>query len=388
MKLPWDKEYLKVSFHVIFTLIVTYLIYLILKNINVTFINIGEFLKDTLKTFSPLVIAIIFSYLVNPAVGFFQKIADKWHVKKRRTNDKFKKRFEGTVALYLIIIIAIALGIRIAVIKIGSANITEIANSINKSIQSFSDTLVLFQVKLAEIDILSSLDGLIPQWAEWINMITNWVKNSVFTIASSLSAAGGWIVNVFIGLIISFYLLIEKDRIIYYAKNVIRLFLPKKASERLLSVLSDVNNIFSGYIGGQVTDAIIMAILISVSFSIVGIDYAVIIGLISGFSNLIPYIGAVVAFILSVSVGLLSGEPIMALYAAMIVLVLQQIDSVFIVPKVVGKSVDLHPVLVLLALSVFGTLFGIVGMIFAVPITAIIKLFLVRLYYKKEAEYR
>ena len=78
----------------------------------------------------------------------------------------------------------------------------------------------------------------------------------------------------------------------------------------------------------------------------------------------------------------------MALYAAMIVLVLQQIDSVFIVPKVVGKSVDLHPVLVLLALSVFGTLFGIVGMIFAVPITAIIKLFLVRLYYKKEAEYR
>ena len=368
MKLPWDKEYLKISFHVIFTLIVTYLIYLILKNINVTFINIGEFLKDTLKTFSPLVIAIIFSYLVNPAVGFFQKIADKWQVKKRRTNDKFKKRFEGTVALYLIIIIAIALGIRIAVIKIGSANITEIANSINKSIQSFSDTLVLFQVKLAEIDILSSLDGLIPQWAEWINMITNWVKNSVFTIASSLSAAGGWIVNVFIGLIISFYLLIEKDRIIYYAKNVIRLFLPKKASERLLSVLSDVNNIFSGYIGGQVTDAIIMAILISVSFSIVGIDYAVIIGLISGFSNLIPYIGAVVAFILSVSVGLLSGEPIMALYAAIIVLVLQQIDSVFIVPKVVGKSVDLHPVLVLLALSVFGTLFGIVGMIFAVPI--------------------
>ena len=61
------------------------------------------------------------------------------------------------------------------------------------------------------------------------------------------------------------------------------------------------------------------------------------IGLISGFSNLIPYIGAVVAFILSVSVGLLSGEPIMALYAAIIVLVLQQIDSVFIVPKVVGK---------------------------------------------------
>ena len=82
--------------------------------------------------------------------------------------------------------------------------------------------------------------------------------------------------------------------------------------------------------------------------------------------------------------GLLSGEPIKALYAAIIVLVLQQIDSMIIVPRVVGKSVELHPALVILALSVFGGLFGLVGMVFAVPVTALIKLYIDRAYERKK----
>ena len=134
------------------------------------------------------------------------------------------------------------------------------------------------------------------------------------------------------------------------------------------------------------TDAIIMAILISISFTIVKIPYAVMIGIISGFSNVIPYVVAVMAFLLSVAMGLLSGEPIRALYAIIIVLVLQQIDSILIVPKVVGKSVELHPALVIISLAVFGGLFGILGMVVAVPCGALLKIFAIRLYQWKKAE--
>lgn len=132
------------------------------------------------------------------------------------------------------------------------------------------------------------------------------------------------------------------------------------------------------------TDAAIMATLISVSFSVAGIPYPVIIGVISGFSNLIPYVGAIVAFILSVTMGLLSGTPMKALYAAIIVILLQQLDTVYIVPKVVGRSVKLHPVLVLLSIYVFGSIWGLWGMVFAVPVTAVIKLLLTRLYVSKK----
>ena len=141
---------------------------------------------------------------------------------------------------------------------------------------------------------------------------------------------------------------------------------------------------FSGYITGQMTDALIMAILISISFTIAKIPYAIMIGILSGFSNLIPYVGAVIAFLLSVAMGLLSGEPIRALYAIIIVLILQQVDIILIVPKVVGKSVELHPAFVIISLAVFGGLFGIFGMIVAVPCGALIKTFAIRIYERKK----
>ena len=175
----------------------------------------------------------------------------------------------------------------------------------------------------------------------------------------------------------------EKERILYYGRDIIKTFLPKY-SEGILDSLSEANRIFSGYIGGQLTDAIVMATLISLAFLIIGIDYPFIIGVISGFSNLIPYVGAIVAFFLAVSVALLGGSPIKAMYAAIVILLLQQLDSAVIVPKIVGNKVELHPVLVILSLSVFGSIFGIWGMVFAVPVTAIIKIILYRIYRKQK----
>ena len=186
-----------------------------------------------------------------------------------------------------------------------------------------------------------------------------------------------------IGLTAAFYFLVEKERILYYGRDIIKTFLPKY-SEGILDSLSEANRIFSGYIGGQLTDAIVMATLISLAFLIIGIDYPFIIGVISGFSNLIPYVGAIVAFFLAVSVALLGGSPIKAMYAAIVILLLQQLDSAVIVPKIVGNKVELHPVLVILSLSVFGSIFGIWGMVFAVPVTAIIKIILYRIYRKQK----
>ena len=126
-----------------------------------------------------------------------------------------------------------------------------------------------------------------------------------------------------------------------------------------------------------------MSSLVSVSFLIIGIDYPLIIGIVSGFSNLIPYIGAIAAFFLGVGVAFISGEPAKALYAAAAIILLQQLDSAVIVPKLVGNKVKLHPVLVILSLSVFGSVFGIWGMVFAVPVTALIKIVFSRIYKAK-----
>ncbi|MBO8434543.1 MAG: AI-2E family transporter [Tyzzerella sp.] len=389
MKLPWDKEYLKISFHVIVTIVTIYVLSILIKNIYKLNDIANEWISFITTILSPLIIALVFSYVVNPIVEFFQDKTESLFenipfLNKKQQDPRFKVRTRGTIFTYILIFFAIGLVLKILVSKIGSADINMFANMITASVQEFSDLITMIYVKLEEMGVLQNVNGSSAQ--QWITKGTNAITNYVMGFANSFSKVGSGVLNTFIGLTIAFYLLAEKERILYYCNDAIDVFFNSNISKTIKGVFTDMNNTFSGYIRGQVTDAIIMATLISISFSIAGIKYGIVIGIISGFSNLIPYVGAIVAFILSVGVGLLSGTPIKALYAAIIVLVLQQIDSIFIVPRVVGKSVELHPVLVLLSLSIFGSLFGILGMVVAVPVTALIKIFISRWYIKKREE--
>lgn len=376
MKLPIDKKYMKISFHVIFTVIMIYAISLVIKNLPEAALLVSGFVSKCISVLSPLIIALVFSYIADPAVDFFQNKTARFF-KRNAVN-----RRRGVILTYLAIAALLAVIIRYLAVKIGGTDINSLAKGITESIQGFSDLVVLLYVRLDELGILQSMDGASAQG--FITSITTAVTDYIMGLAGFFTNAGSFIINMFIGLTAAFYLLAAKERILYFCGDILDVFLSEGRSRAIKGTLSDINTTFSNYIGGQITDAIIMAVLISLSFSVAGIRYPVIIGIISGFSNLIPYVGAIVAFVLSVGVGLLSGTPVKALYAAIIVLALQQLDSIFIVPKVVGKSVELHPVLVLLSLSIFGSVFGITGMIVAVPVTALAKLYLSRWYQSRK----
>lgn len=379
MKLPWDKQYLKISFHVIFTILLIYILGLLIRNIHLAKKVILQFGSQFIAIFAPLIVAIVFSFLMNPAVKFFENLWQKYVPLEK--NERLHSRKRGTISLYLCLLGLFVGLISFLVIKIGSTDITSLANQINKHIQDFTDLFVLLGVKLMEFGVFQNFEKILSGWT---TNFSNLVQTTVLGIATSFTKAGGWIINLVLGLTIGFYLLVEKEKIIHMSKEVVTVFFHDKTAQRIKKVSHEIVNVFSGYIGGQVTDALIMAVLISVSFTIAGIPYAVLIGVISGFSNLIPYVGAIMAFILSVTVGLLSGTPIKALYAVIIVLILQQIDSIFIVPRVVGKSVELHPALVLLSLAIFGGMFGIFGMIVAVPCGALLKTFAIWFYHRQK----
>lgn len=383
MKLPWDKQYLKISFHIVVTALAIYVVGLIIGNINLVKDVILQGLGTLLSVFAPLLVAIIFSFLMSPAVDFFQRLWEKCSLQKMGKEKKFSSRKMGTITTYIVIFLVLFALIRFLAVKIGSTDATALAEKVNMHIQDFTDMLVLLNVKLSEIGVLQTVEGSLMNVTK---SISAFLQGAVNGLASSVTKAGGWALNLILGMTIGFYFLVEKEKILYYCNRVIDVFFSEKRSAWIKELGHDVNAVFSGYIGGQVTDAVIMATLISISFSVAKIPYAVLIGVISGFSNLIPYIGAVMALLLSVAVGLLSGTPIKALYAVIIVLVLQQVDSILIVPKVVGKSVELHPALVILSLAVFGGLFGILGMVVAVPCGALIKMFAVRYYEKRALE--
>ena len=376
MKLPWDKHYIKISFHVIVTIFFIGICSVFLIGLSRSVKDIGTFFANMFSVAAPLIYAVIIAFLFDPVVEMFEDRLSFVFPKRKRKN-----RLWGTLLTYITLFLILALLLTMVIKKLGVTDINRFAYALNVYIQDLSDMLLSFQIALSGMGILSSLNGVIN---DTIINITRTVKVGVLSASSAAASLGGTTLKIGIGLAAAFYFLTEKNQMILKLKRTSSAFLSEKTHKRLCDFFQNVHTVFSGYVTGQIIDAFIMASLLTVSFWAAGIKYAVFIGIISGFSNLIPYIGAIVAFILSVLIGLIGGTPAKAIYAAIIVIILQQIDSMIIVPKIIGRNVKLHPVLVILALSIFGSLFGIMGMVFAVPVTALVKIYFDRALLKRE----
>lgn len=396
MKLPWDKEYLKISFHVIFTLLIVCIIGVVFFNVVPIIKVLFNIIYRIISVFSPLWIGIIIAYLLEPIVDYFQKIYVRFinnnynkieTVKKKlkiKSNlvacSKPRTRVAGTTLTYITILIAIIIIVFFISSSIGSSSlgIESIAIKVMQNLNRFSNLLDNF--KMNQFEITSQIYQIINLAIE---QITSFVRELGNKIIINISKLGGIIVNLSIAVVISFYFVKDKNMILSKLNELSNIFIPKKINTSLKIILGDIDAVFSGYIRGQLTDAFIMAVLISISLAVIGVDFSLLIGIVSGFSNIIPYIGAFVGAILAAIVGLLSGTPIKALIAVIIIFILQQIDGIFISPKVLSTQVNLHPILVILALSVGGALFGLWGMILAIPVTAILKIFLNRYVQRK-----
>lgn len=415
MKLPWNKKYLIIGFHVVVTLVMIYalkygidFLAYVLKNLGIIADKVQSGIGWFLSTIIVIVIAFVFAYLLDPVVEFFQKKYDKLYdkhlkqkvenLKSKKINKKHKKaietkdekgRLEGTLLTYATIVLVFIILSTVLVNSIssgGSGNFVEnVTTSIKTSVSGFQQDLINFYNKI-EASLINN--DIFEQYiSPHINKIAKSFTSFIYDIGNNtisiISAVGNGIINVLISIVICFYFLKDKKSIKKSLENVGETFLPKKFYTGLKNSLGDVHAVFSGYIRGMLLDASIMAILISIVLSAIGLKFAVIIGIIAGFSNVIPYFGALVGFLLAICVALISGEPMQAVYATVGMLVLQQVDTIFIAPKVVGESVELSPVVVIIALSIAGNLFGLWGMVFAVPVFATIKLFASRIYQRR-----
>lgn len=379
MRLPWNKKYLVISFHVIFTVGILVILGMLLFQISEAKNVVIQTARGILAVFAPLLWAIFFSVLFEPLTRFIQRQYEKRLSVLQRS--KIKNRKVGTAAAYIIIFIVLFLGGRWAAKELGAADLEGLAEQLSAFVRKIGDYLVLVNLKLAELGILQNVEGILSAWTE---NATLWIQEKIMGITAYIPQIGSSLIDITIGLTVAFYFLMEKEMILSYLRQFSLLLFGEKATRRIRRASLEINNVIMGYLGGQMTDAVIMAILFSLSFTIVGLPYGVVLGLISGFSNLIPYFGAFIAFILAILAGLLSGESIRALYASILILILQQIDSVYIVPKVVGKKVEMHPVLVLLSLAIFGRIFGFWGLLVAVPLGALINNFIIWFIKKKQ----
>ncbi len=414
MKFPWNRKYLEISFHIIVTLIAVYALKLCVDCVAYIITNLGEILGSladkigwVFSVFSTVVTAFIISYIFDPVVNFFQRKYDfstrryilpylrkkgiiktptnSIGVSKQRVSRKYRPRTAGTALTYLLVFGIIIVSGWFFVNKVSKNGGGNIAESfilfVNNTVNEFSGMYDNLKDMFDKYGVLKYIDEYLKVFMNYMTTFVKDIGNGLVGFATSL---GSGVINVVLSIVIAFYFLRDKARIKKRICEICDALLPSSINETLRDVLGDIHAVFSGYIRGQVLDASIMAILISVSLSIIGVDFAIVIGVVSGFSNIIPYFGACIAFVLAVTVTLFSGTPIKALYAAIIILILQQIDGIVIGPRVVGQNVKLSPVLVIIALAVAGEMFGLLGMILAVPIFATLKLFAERFFKRQQ----
>lgn len=376
MRLPWNKKYMEIGFHVIVTVLIlagmAALLFWLPRAKNVIFETAGNFLA----VFAPVLWAVFFAVILEPMVAFFQR-----QYEKRKYGKLPKNRKMGTALAYITVFLGLSAASGWLGRKIGNMDMQALAAQISGYIRQMGDLLVLLNLKLAEYGILQNVEGLLFLWTE---QLTAWIEKKILNLTGILPILGNSILDIVIGATAAFYVLMEKEVFLKKCYTASMICIGERFTKKLRRILLEGYGIFSGYVSGQFLDASIMAVLFSVTFWIVGLPYATVLGLVSGFSNLIPYFGAIMAFVLSVFTGLLSGTPMKAVYAAILILLLQQIDSLFIVPRVLGKRVELHPVGVLLSLSVFGQIFGFWGLFFAVPLGAVCKNGFLWFYQKKK----
>lgn len=383
MRLPWNRKYLEIGFHVILTAGVLVLLGAVVFHPSAAKNVILETARHVLAVFAPFFWSVGIAVVLEPLTAFWQRVYEKQLSDKQKM--RVKNRRVGTGITYLLVFGVIAVLLYGIVHGLGTADLESLAEQAGDFTRQAGDWLVLFQLKLAEYGLLQNTEGILTTA---VTEISTAIENGVLRAASILPEAGGQILNAAIGFAAAFYFLSEKENVQFFLRQVGNVFLGQRRTGKIAGFFTEVYQVVIGYLCGQLLDAAIMGALFAVTFWFIGIPYGVIIGIFSGFSNLIPYFGVAVAFLLAVLSGLFSTDPMRAVYAAIVILLLQQLDSAVIVPRVVGSRVELHPVLVLLSLAVFGGFFGFWGLLFAVPLGALLKNFFFRLYEEKATKQR
>ncbi len=342
------------------------------------FYKIAQWFSMLLSVLSPFVTGFIIAYILNIPCKKINKVCmDSKYAFVRK-----KSKAISISAVYLIALLILFIIIR-AVVPAIYRNIVDLYYNIPRyfdEAMTFLDSLQAeYNINIFEIDKNDA--------KEMFNRLLNKFDVSEFgKYAQGFINITSGVINAFIGIIISVYMLIDKEKIIVSLKRVLCIFLKKERSEKLFEGVERVNTIFSKYVFCLLIDAVLMAVMATVVLSILRVRYAIILGSIIGLCNLIPYFGAIVAAVVSIVITLITGGVFKAIWTAVALLILQQLDGNFIGPKIMGEALDVSPLWIIFAVTVGGGFFGVAGMIVSVPILVVIKMMVSEFITEKEME--
>jgi len=345
------------------------IIAVILMIIYKTIDNLGQItgvISRFLMVLSPLLYGVLFAY-------FFYLPHQKIENLFRKSKSKFfsaKARGLSTLAVFfLLIVILVCVIMFIVPILIQSVielagNVPTYINFILDFLDSVPEDSIWYSLHLAD-NIRDSTIGFVYQYINAARI--EQIARGIIDIAGSVG-------SLFLGLIISLYLLWEREKIGEFFKRLSNVFFKKeKLRNRITRYLSQVNSVLFTFIASKGLDSVINFVVVTSILLIFKIPYAFLLGLIAGLFNFIPYLGSLIAVILILLITIITGGLGKAIQVVFPLLIFQQLDGNFIEPRIMKSSLKISPILVIIAVVTGGAYFGIMGMFLAVPIVVVIK---------------
>ncbi|GIN41658.1 MULTISPECIES: AI-2E family transporter [Heyndrickxia] len=342
------KKFFNLGIGIIIVLIIIWL----LNQVSFVFTPLVIFIQTL---FIPFLISGILYYLARPVV----RLLEGWKIPRK---------------LAIMLIFVILIGIVIAVIELIGPLLQDqfkrLIENVPDMVKAAQDAFTYWQKN----------QEYIPQFAKDIiaNLTTKLQANALATggaVAKVLGNVFGFIFSLVIVPFILFYMLNDRDR---FVPNVTRFF-PKSKEKEIRSVLHDMDKALGGYIQGQLIVSSVVGILLLIGYLIIGLDYALILALFGMATNVIPFLGPFIAATPAIIVAFFQ-NPIMALYVIIVMFAAQQIESNLVSPQVMGKTLNVHPLTIILLILVGGNLAGVLGMILIIPTYAVLKVVVLHIY--------
>lgn len=327
--------------------------------------SVINILTTILGAASPLIIGCVIAYLVNILMAFYER-----HYFPKSQNDKLRKSCRPVCMLSAFITLV---AIIILVVALVLPQLISCVNMIFSALPGAITKLLGYLSKLEFLpkevfDFLNSIDWQ-SKISQLAGILTSGLGNVVGTVVTVVSSVFSGIVTGFLALIFAIYLLLGKDKLASQFRRVMHRYIKDSLQEKIMYVLSILDDCFHRYIVGQCTEAVILGVLCTLGMWIIGLPYATMIGALIAFTALIPVAGAYIGGGIG-ALMIFSVSPVQALIFIVYLVILQQLEGNLIYPKVVGSSLGLPAIWVLAAVTVGGGIMGIMGMLLGVPVVA------------------
>lgn len=326
---------------------------------------------------SPFVFGALIAYVLNPMVHMFYRLIDKL-VKKYKLPMKHSIHSVLSILITYVIVLGVIAWMLLFIFPEITNNIIDFVNTIPKIYNQLLEWVDYIKERFPDINIEAIWEPISQALPNLIAQLQNIATNMIPTIYTVSMSIAGWIINLLIMIIISVYMLYDKKRLMRTCWKIIYAFLPQKHIPVCQEILSECNRLFSSFVVGKFIDSSIIGVLCFLLMTIFRLPYALLISIIVGVTNMIPYFGPFIGAIPGIVI-ILFISPLQSLGFGILILCLQQFDGLVLGPKILGDSTGMKPLWIIFAITVGGSLAGVLGMFLGVPVIAIFR-YLMNLY--------